>query len=113
MDFDKSQLMRGTIEGCILQLIAGEPTYGYDIVLQLQQFGFDEVKEGTIYPLLLRLEKKGMVSAEFRQSAMGPARKYYTLTDEGRELLASFYESWQQVSQAVERIMKDGGKEHE
>ena len=56
--YDKSQLMRGIMEGCILSIIGRERTYGYGIVEQLRENGFSEVKEGTIYPLLLRLEKK-------------------------------------------------------
>ena len=53
--YDKSQLMRGIMEGCILSIIGRERTYGYGIVEQLRENGFSEVKEGTIYPLLLRL----------------------------------------------------------
>ena len=56
--YDKSQLMRGIMEGCILSIIGRERTYGYGIVEQLRENGFSEVKEGTIYPLLLRLEKR-------------------------------------------------------
>ena len=63
--YDKSQLMRGIMEGCILSIIGRERTYGYGIVEQLRENGFSEVKEGTIYPLLLRLEKRGMIEAEF------------------------------------------------
>ena len=53
--FDKSQLMRGTLEGCILKIISVEVTYGYEIMERLISFGFDDIREGTIYPLLLRL----------------------------------------------------------
>ena len=56
--YDKSQMMRGTLEGCILKIISVETTYGYEIVMKLQDFGFEDMKEGTIYPLLVRLEKK-------------------------------------------------------
>ena len=53
--YDKSQLMRGTLEGCILQILYRETTYGYQIVTSLTEYGFDDIKEGTIYPLLVRL----------------------------------------------------------
>ena len=56
--YDKSQLMRGTLEGCILQILSRETTYGYQIVTSLTEYGFEDIKEGTIYPLLVRLEKK-------------------------------------------------------
>ena len=60
--YDKSQLMKGTLEGCILQILSETVTYGYEIVTTLEEFGFEDVKEGSIYPLLVRLEKKGMIS---------------------------------------------------
>lgn len=57
--YDKSQLMKGTLEGCILQILSETVTYGYEIVTTLTEFGFEDVKEGSIYPLLVRLEKEG------------------------------------------------------
>ncbi|MFR9063846.1 MAG: PadR family transcriptional regulator [[Clostridium] scindens] len=57
--YDKSQLMRGTLEGCILKILSDQTTYGYEIVANLQDYGFEDVKEGTIYPLLVRLKRKG------------------------------------------------------
>lgn len=53
--YDKSQLMKGTLEGCILQILSETVTYGYEIVTTLTEFGFEDVKEGSIYPLLVRL----------------------------------------------------------
>ena len=70
--------MRGTLEGCILKIISIKTTYGYEIIERLQGFGFVEVAEGTIYPLLLRLEKQGNITAEFMPSPLGPKRKYFT-----------------------------------
>ena len=55
--YDKSQLMKGTLEGCILQILSETVTYGYEIVTTLTEFGFEDVKEGSIYPLLVRLER--------------------------------------------------------
>jgi len=109
--YDKSQLMRGTIEGCILKILDDEVTYGYDIVTKLQVYGFADVKEGTIYPLLLRLEKKNMIKSEFRLSPLGPARKYYALTEEGKVLLLEFKECWMEVAKSVNNIMKLGAGE--
>ena len=103
--FDRSQLMRGTLEGCILKIISIEATYGYGIVETLKRYGIEEVSEGTIYPLLLRLEKKQLISSEFRPSPSGPDRKYYFITLEGLSMLQSFVEYWRGISQAVDKIL--------
>lgn len=103
--YDQSQLMRGTLEGCILQVIARQETYGYEIAARLCAYGFAEVKEGTLYPLLVRLEKKGYVTASFRPSPMGPSRKYYALTEEGEALLEEFRQSWRQVTATVDAVL--------
>ena len=68
---DRSQMMKGILEGCILKVIGDKETYGYEIVDQMQKYGFEEMKEGTLYPLLLRLEKKKYISAAFKESPMG------------------------------------------
>ena len=60
--FDQAQLRKGTLEGCILQIISREPTYGYAIAATLRDSGFSAVTEGTLYPLLLRLERKGLIA---------------------------------------------------
>jgi len=106
--YDKSQMMRGTLEGCILKIISIEPTYGYEIVMMLQRFGFEDVKEGTIYPLLIRLEKKEIITSEFRASPLGPSRKYYSLTEAGRNTLNDFTKCWQSVSDTVNTILRLG-----
>lgn len=103
--FDQSQLMRGTLEGCILKVIAVDTTYGYEIMEKLVQYGFEDIREGTIYPLLVRLEKKELISSEIKPSPLGPSRKYYSITREGKEMLGSFRASWEMVSTAVENIM--------
>lgn len=103
--FDKSQLMRGTLEGCILKIISLEVTYGYEIMEKLEFYGFEEVREGTIYPLLVRLEKKNLIYSEFRPSPLGPSRKYYFITDEGEETLKSFEMYWNSVSKSVNKIL--------
>ena len=104
--FDKSQLMRGTLEGCILKVIATEMTYGYEIMEKLVGHGFDDIREGTIYPLLVRLEKKELITSEIRPSPLGPSRKYYSITREGKEMLDSFKTCWADISKVVEDIME-------
>ena len=114
--FDRTQLMKGTLEGCILLIIGRETTYGYEIMEKLIQYGFCGIREGTIYPLLViregtiypllvRLEKKNLITSEYRVSPLGPSRKYYHLTDSGRKTAEEFAEAWKAVSSAVERIL--------
>ena len=103
--YDQTQLRKGTLEGCILKIINKEVTYGYEIVTKLQEAGFKEIKEGTIYPLLVRLEKKGIILAQIKASPLGPSRKYYELTSEGSHLLSDFEEAWKEVSNSVGIIL--------
>lgn len=110
MTYDRSQLMRGTLEGCILKIISEKTTYGYEILLRLKQQGFSDISEGTIYPLLLRLEKQGSIVSRLMSSPLGPKRKYYSITDEGSRYLSSFISAWKQISDSVAVII---GKEDE
>ncbi len=105
MLFDRSQLMRGTLEGCILKIISRETTYGYEIIEYLRGSGFRDVSEGTIYPLLLRLEKQNIISSELRSSPLGPKRKYYTITDYGRQYLKEFTDCWINLNPAAAEII--------
>ena len=105
--FDQAQLRKGTLEGCILKIIDREPTYGYAIAATLRESGFADLTEGTLYPLLLRLERKGLIAAEYRAGAGGPSRKYYQLTPDGAQCLAEFVAAWQTTGAAVNRILQD------
>lgn len=108
--YDKSQLMRGTLEGCILQILSQNTTYGYEIVTTLLEYGFTDIKEGTIYPLLVRLEKKKIITSEMRPSPLGPSRKYYSITPSGREYLNEFKTNWHQISETVNHVFNLEGK---
>ena len=110
MNYDKSQLMRGTLEGCILRIISMKTTYGYEIIEKLQGFGFQEIAEGTIYPLLMRLEKQGNIIAELRPSPLGPKRKYFSITADGKEYLNQFERYWSKYSDCVNRILAEDGE---
>lgn len=101
---ERAQLMKGILEGCILKLIERDETYGYEIVTRLQQYGFAEVREGTLYPLLLRLEKKELIQATYKSSPLGPKRKYYRLTKAGESYMDNFYQAWQEIVGSVEQI---------
>lgn len=98
--------MRGTLEGCIVKIISKEETYGYEIVSKLKDYGFIDVKEGTIYPLLVRLEKKEIISSVYKESPLGPKRKYYFITKAGEEYIRQFLLAWNEVKSSVDQVME-------
>jgi PadR family transcriptional regulator, regulatory protein PadR len=102
-------MLKGTLEGCVLEIIDTEETYGYAITRRLNELGFRDVIEGTVYTILLRLEKKGWVDVSKRPSEQGPARKFYTLNDAGRRELAAFWAKWEYISARITEL-KEGGK---
>ncbi|MEV6417779.1 PadR family transcriptional regulator [Kribbella sp. NPDC051718] len=106
---DLTEMLKGTLEGCVLEIIAGEETYGYAITRQLNELGFADVVEGTVYTILLRLERNGLVKVTKRPSGQGPARKFYALNDAGREELAKFWVKWAYVTSRIEKL-KEGGR---
>jgi PadR family transcriptional regulator PadR len=101
---DKSQFYRGTLEGCILKIINDNEVYGYEIAEKLKKYGLNEVSEGTIYPLLLRLEKNGFVDSVKKDSSFGPKRKYYSLSNLGKEELKDFYNRWKEFENGINQI---------
>ena len=105
---DRSQLMRGTLEGCIVKIISGKETYGYVIITKLQNYGFKDVREGTIYPILVRLQNKNIIYSVYKDSPLGPKRKYYYLTNEGQFFLKQFEATWMEVRRSVDKIWEEG-----
>lgn len=93
-----TEMLKGVLEGCILEMISRHETYGYEITRHLNTLGFTDVVDGTVYTILVRLEKNKLVDIEKKPSDMGPPRKFYTLNDVGREELRRFWEKWQFVS---------------
>jgi PadR family transcriptional regulator PadR len=107
-DDDKwlAQMRRGSLELCILAILDHGRRYGYDIVQALSHSEGLVIKEGTIYPLLNRLEGEGLVSSEWQPSPEGPARRYYTLTDVGRDRLPQMRAQWLRFADDVRRILE-------
>ena len=105
---DRAQLLKGILEGCILEIIQRDETYGYKITSDLNQSGFKDLSEGSVYPVLIRLEKKGYIISESKKSPLGPKRKYFTITVEGIEFLKSFKNVWSDISEVVDNIVKGG-----
>lgn len=106
---DKTQILKGILEGCILQIIEQESTYGYGILELLKRKGFLDITEGTIYPLLIRLEKQGVITAQLMSSPLGPKRKYYSLSEKGKDELKAFVNEWKRLERSVNSIV-DGGR---
>jgi PadR family transcriptional regulator PadR len=106
-----AQLRRGTLEYCVLALLHGGERYGFDLVRQLGQVEGMTTSEGTVYPLLGRLRRDGLVATTWRESPSGPPRRYYQLSPAGRKALDAFAAEWASFRDAVDHFL-DGG-DHE
>ncbi len=99
-----AQLRRGIMEFCILLLIHKKACYGYEIVSNLERFHYLSITEGTLYPLLRRLQKEKKLEAYWLESESGPPRKYYTLTALGLELLNEMSLTWGELSKEINNL---------
>ncbi|WP_294349637.1 PadR family transcriptional regulator [uncultured Clostridium sp.] len=105
-----SQMLKGMLEGCILEIINKQETYAYEISRKLEGYGFGEISEGTIYPIILRLQKNEFLIATVRESNNGPKRKYYSLSDKGIEALKNFKTNWMNLNKAVNKLLEEDNK---
>lgn len=105
-----TQMLKGILENAILLIIAQGETYGYALQQQLAQNGFGNVPEGTIYPLLLKLQQQGWVQGYKKVSNTDPDRKYYQITLQGQQQLQIFMPQWQQLQHAMARLMEQQGE---
>jgi PadR family transcriptional regulator PadR len=104
-----TQMRRGTLEYCVLALLQQDQRYGFDLVRALAAGGDGMVtSEGTIYPLLSRLRRDGLVTTNWEESSSGPPRRYYRLTAKGRKALADFTEEWLRFRDAVDHFIRGG-----
>lgn len=104
----ETQLLKGILEGCILAIIGRGETYGYGILIKLQEYSFTDIQDGTLYPILTRLERKEYISCRIGDSPMGPKRKYYSITMAGRDYLSNFKERYQLITEQANRILFEG-----
>jgi PadR family transcriptional regulator, regulatory protein PadR len=102
---DESQMLKGILEGCILAIIAKGETYGYDILNVLEESGLDDIGEGTLYPILTRLEKKEYIVCRIGKSPFGPKRKYFSITELGKEQLTTWKIHYKKVISSAEQII--------
>lgn len=99
------QLLKGVLSLVLLQLVAEQEDYGYSLVVRLQEQGFSELREGSVYPALTRLEQNGLLGSRLVRSESGPARKYYRLTGTGRAELVRSRSAWHDLVGTVDRIL--------
>ncbi len=96
-----TEMLKGVLEGCVLEIIGRGETYGYEITRRLNALGFADVVDGTVYTILVRLEKNGLVDINKQPSDIGPPRKFFTLNENGREELLRFWEKWEFVASKI------------
>jgi PadR family transcriptional regulator len=101
----RSQLLRGTLDLCLLAVMEEGPAYGYEMTKRLRARGLTIVGEGSIYPLLGRLEREGLVETHRAASNGGPPRKYYRPSAEGRRALAEGIAEWRAARDAVDAAL--------
>src|SRR5271163_1152059 len=108
MASDKSDLLQGTLDMLVLKIVALEPVHGYGIAQRIQQISRDvlQVQQGSLYPALHRLENRGLLAAEWKDTETGREAKFYHLTAKGHTQLKTETESWKQLAKAVRLILE-------
>ena len=101
-----TQIRKGVLELCLLNIIGAGRIYGYDIVRQLRVVDALVVSEGTIYPILSRLKRDGLVRTTLEASPSGPARKYYELTRRGEQLIDHMNAHWDSLTREIAELRK-------
>lgn len=99
-----TEMLKGTLEGIVLAILASRPAYGYEITAWLRENGFTEIAEGTVYALLVRFEQRGLVEVEKVPSEKGPPRKVFTLNASGRAYLEEFWANWGFLAERLEQL---------
>lgn len=99
-----TEMLKGVLEGCVLEIISSKETYGYEITRKLNALGFTDVVDGTVYTILIRLEKNKLVDITKKPSDMGPPRKFFALNEAGYEELLRFWGKWEFVSSKINQL---------
>ncbi|MGY1843992.1 PadR family transcriptional regulator [Modestobacter sp. SYSU DS0875] len=105
----QAQLLRGALDVCLLALLAEQPTHAYDLVVRLEQRGLRDVGYGTIYPLVGRLRRLGLLDERAEPSPAGPARKVFSLSVAGRAALSEWVGQWLATTSAVRGLLASAG----
>ena len=99
-----TQMRRGVLELCVLSIISDQEVYTSDIIEAMKDAELIVV-EGTVYPLLTRLKNEGVLNYKWTESTSGPPRKYYSLSDEGKEMLQQLTQTWTELSNSVNKLL--------
>jgi PadR family transcriptional regulator PadR len=102
-----TEMLKGTLEGIVLAILAAQPAYGYEITARLREQGFSDIVEGTVYALLVRIEQRGLVDVAKVPSEKGPPRKVYSLNALGGEYLEEFWRTWSFLQKRIEQLHHD------
>jgi len=105
-----AQMRRGVLPYCVLAMVRNKERYGFELVQSLSSIDGMVTGEGTIYPLLARLRRQGLVETTWRESAAGPPRRYYRIAPAGREALAEFTGSWRRLRDSVDDLLASSGE---
>ena len=108
-----TEMLKGTLEGIVLAILAARPAYGYEITARLREQGFSDLVEGTIYAVLVRIEQKGFVDVDKVPSEKGPPRKVYSLNARGRDQLEEFWRTWSFLAERIEQLHNDNHRRRE
>ena len=108
MGRQETEMLKGTLEGIVLAILAGRAAYGYEITAELRERGFTDIAEGTVYALLIRVEQRGLVDVQKVPSEKGPPRKVYSLNARGRDHLADFWRTWSFLQESIEQLREGG-----
>jgi PadR family transcriptional regulator, regulatory protein PadR len=106
-----AQMRRGVLPYCVLAMLREKDRYGFELVHALGGIDALVTGEGTVYPLLARLRRQGLVDTSWQESATGPPRKYYRLAPAGREVLAEFTRSWSRLRDSIDGLLASTGQE--
>lgn len=102
-----TEMLKGVLEGCVLEILSRNETYGYEITKTINELGFTDVVEGTVYTILIRLEKNNLVNMVKKPSDLGPPRKFYSLNEAGRQELQLFWNKWGFVSSKINELKEN------
>lgn len=104
---DPSQVLKGVLDTAVLAALRGRRTYGYDLVRQLREMGFEEIADASVYGTLRRLYRAGFLTSEIVESEAGPPRKYYSLNLAGESELRNSAKTWHEITGTMDRIMEE------
>lgn len=108
-----TEMLKGTLQGIILAILAVRPAYGYEITARLRDEGFSDIVEGTVYALLVRIERRGLVDVEKVASDKGPPRKVYSLNAQGGEYLDEFWGTWSFLTERIDQLHRHAASQDE